>query len=708
MTTREETPAATVAVGTDVAALAAGLVTVTAWGSAFVGIRAAGETLSPGALALGRLIVSLAILGTVAAVRRERLPARRDLLWIATFGVLWLAVYSVALNEAERRVDAGTAAMLVNTGPILIAIFAGIFLREGFPPGLFAGCAVAFCGVVVIAFATAQSGARSGLGVVLCIVAAFAYAVAVVVQKPVLARVSAFQVTWIGLAAATIACLPFAPALATEAARRRCRRRSPGSSISAPCRRRSASRPGRSRCGAPAQAGWARSPTWPRPSRSSSAGPCSARRRRGSRLPAARCASPGSPSPDHVPGCERLERAVGGFTPQASIITPAMPSRAEQRSPDALVVGAGFSGLYALHRLRELGLSVRLVERGGGVGGTWYWNRYPGARCDIESVDYQFSFSDELLEEWEWTERYAAQPEILRYLEFVADRFDLRRDIELETSVTAARYDEEADRWLVTTDAGRVRRAIPHPRGREPFVASSAPTSPASRASRASWYQTARWPQEPVDLDGKRVGVVGTGSTGIQVVTESARQARALWVFQRTPNYSMPAHNGAARPGDASARSSGALAERRRMRELSEAGVPFPAPEHRAYEVSDEERRRMYEEGWARGGINSLSYAFSDFHSDEAANATGAEFTRERIREIVRDPAWRPLLPSHHIGTRRTCVDTGYYEAFNQANVHLVDVAALADRDDHAARDPDGRRRVRARRDRLRDSASTR
>ena len=218
MTTREETPAATVAVGTDVAALAAGLVTVTAWGSAFVGIRAAGETLSPGALALGRLIVSLAILGTVAAVRRERLPGRRDLLWIATFGVLWLAVYSVALNEAERRVDAGTAAMLVNTGPILIAIFAGIFLREGFPPGLFAGCAVAFCGVVVIAFATTQSGARSGLGVVLCIVAAFAYAVAVVVQKPVLARVSAFQVTWIGLAAATIACLPFAPTLAAEAA----------------------------------------------------------------------------------------------------------------------------------------------------------------------------------------------------------------------------------------------------------------------------------------------------------------------------------------------------------------------------------------------------------------------------------------------------------------------------------------------------------
>jgi drug/metabolite transporter (DMT)-like permease len=218
MTTSDETVAAPVAVRTDVAALAAGLVTVAAWGSAFVGIRAAGGTLSPGPLALGRLIVSLTVLGSVAAVRREPLPGRRDLLWIAAFGVLWLAVYSVALNEAERRVDAGTAAMLVNTGPILIAIFAGIFLREGFPPGLFAGCAVAFCGVVVIGLATAESGARSGLGVVLCIVAALAYSVAVVVQKPVLARVSSFQVTWLGLAAATVACLPFAPALASEAA----------------------------------------------------------------------------------------------------------------------------------------------------------------------------------------------------------------------------------------------------------------------------------------------------------------------------------------------------------------------------------------------------------------------------------------------------------------------------------------------------------
>jgi drug/metabolite transporter (DMT)-like permease len=202
----------------DLPALAAGLVTVTAWGSAFVGIRAAGEALAPGAIALGRLLVCCAALGTVALIRREPLPARRDLAQIAAYGVLWLGLYSVALNAAERRVDAGTAAMLVNTGPILIAIMAGAFLAEGFPPGLFAGCAVAFAGCVTIGFATAGSTARAGLGIVLCLLAAVAYASAVVVQKPVLARVSPFQVTWLGCAAATVACLPFAPSLVSGVA----------------------------------------------------------------------------------------------------------------------------------------------------------------------------------------------------------------------------------------------------------------------------------------------------------------------------------------------------------------------------------------------------------------------------------------------------------------------------------------------------------
>lgn len=204
---------------TDVAALVAGLVTVTVWGSAFVGIRAAGEALSPGSIALGRLIVSSAILGAVAVFRREPLPRRRDLLPIAAYGVLWLGVYSITLNAAERLVDAGTAAMLINTGPILIAILAGIFLREGFPAGLFAGCVVAFVGCVAIGFATTQSAARGTLGIFLCVVAAVAYASAVIVQKIALARASSFQVTWLGVAAGTIACLPFAPILANEAAK---------------------------------------------------------------------------------------------------------------------------------------------------------------------------------------------------------------------------------------------------------------------------------------------------------------------------------------------------------------------------------------------------------------------------------------------------------------------------------------------------------
>jgi drug/metabolite transporter (DMT)-like permease len=215
----ESTMTSTVGTPRDVAALVAGLVTVTLWGSAFVGIRAAGETLSPGSIALGRLVVSSAILSAVALVRREQLPTRRDLVPIAAYGVLWLAIYSVTLNAAERTVDAGTAAMLINTGPILIAVLAGIFLHEGFPRGLFAGSAIAFMGCVMIGLATTQSRTRGGLGILLCVVAAFAYAVAVVVQKPVLARVSPFQVTWLGVAAATVACLPFVPTLASDAAK---------------------------------------------------------------------------------------------------------------------------------------------------------------------------------------------------------------------------------------------------------------------------------------------------------------------------------------------------------------------------------------------------------------------------------------------------------------------------------------------------------
>jgi drug/metabolite transporter (DMT)-like permease len=243
-----------VAARADLEALVAGLVTVALWGSAFVAIRAAGRAFSAGSLALGRLLVSCVVLGAVALLRREPLPRRRDLLGIAAYGVLWLCIYSVSLNAAERRVDAGTASMLINTGRVLIAVLAGAFLREGFPRGLFAGCLVAFAGCVIIGFATSRSGSRGGLGIALCLLAALAYAAAVVVQKPLLARVPPLQVTWLGCAAATLACLPFAPALARDAARRR----SAGWSTSASRRPRSASRPGPSRCAAPAPAGWPR------------------------------------------------------------------------------------------------------------------------------------------------------------------------------------------------------------------------------------------------------------------------------------------------------------------------------------------------------------------------------------------------------------------------------------------------------------------
>jgi cation diffusion facilitator CzcD-associated flavoprotein CzcO len=341
---------------------------------------------------------------------------------------------------------------------------------------------------------------------------------------------------------------------------------------------------------------------------------------------------------------------------------------------DVIIVGAGFSGLYALHRLRALGFSARVLERGGGVGGTWFWNRYPGARCDIESIDYCYSFSQELLDEWAWSERYATQPEILRYLNHVADRFDLRRDIQLHTDVEAMRFDDDDNRWRIDTRRGG------------PFtcrwcVMATGNLSEIKRPAFAGldefegeWFHTGQWPPDDVDFSGRRVAVIGTGSTAIQAIPQIARQASQLYVFQRTPNYSMPAQN---RPltMDEQVEVRRHYAERRRFAEQSDAGVPFPAPTCGAFEVTPKDRRRMYEEGWRRGGINSLSYAFTDFFSNHAANSTAAEFTRQKIREIVRDPeVAEALCPYQHIGTKRTCVDIGYFETYNRDNVRLVDL----------------------------------
>jgi len=343
---------------------------------------------------------------------------------------------------------------------------------------------------------------------------------------------------------------------------------------------------------------------------------------------------------------------------------------------DVAVVGAGFSGLYMLYRLRGMGLRARVFERGSDVGGTWFWNRYPGARCDIESVDYCYSFSAELLDGWAWTERYATQPEILRYLHHVADRFDLRRDIQTGTRVASVHYDEPGNRWLVSTDAGETVSARHCVLAVGNLSSVKRPDFPGLDGFRGDWYHTAQWPPGGVDFRGKRVGVVGTGSTAIQALPQIAKQADRVYVFQRTPNYSMPAQNRPL-PADELREVLKGYGERRRAAQQSDAGVPVAAPQRSALEVSPQERRRMYEAGWRRGGINALSYAFTDFFTDERANFTAQEFAREKIRETVRDPAVAQILsPVHHIGTKRTCVDIGYFETYNRDHVELVDVRA--------------------------------
>jgi cyclohexanone monooxygenase len=341
---------------------------------------------------------------------------------------------------------------------------------------------------------------------------------------------------------------------------------------------------------------------------------------------------------------------------------------------DAVVVGAGFSGLYMLYRLRESGLAVRVFEAGEGVGGTWYWNRYPGARCDSPSVHYSYSFSPELEQEWEWTERYPTQPEILRYLNHVADRFDLRRDIQFNTRVVAASYDDVTKRWLIETDRGEqvsTRYLI------TAVGCLSTPNAPRFRgleAFKGEVYHTGRWPHEGVDLTGKRVGVIGTGSTGIQAIPRIARQAAHVTVFQRTPNYSIPARNRPLEPEEKAHIKENYRTLRQRDRE-SPAGLSISYNPQSALAVSPEERQRKFEEVWQIGGTQMLG-AFSDVTVNLEANTYLADFVRAKIGEMVHNPeVARKLMPHDHpIGTKRICIDTEYYETYNRENVSLVDV----------------------------------
>jgi cation diffusion facilitator CzcD-associated flavoprotein CzcO len=343
---------------------------------------------------------------------------------------------------------------------------------------------------------------------------------------------------------------------------------------------------------------------------------------------------------------------------------------------DVVVVGAGFAGLYSLHKLRGMGLRVRVLEAGGGVGGTWFWNRYPGARCDVESLDYQYSFSDELLREWQWTERYPAQDEILRYLEHVAERFDLRRDIALNTRVASAVLDEDAGRWTVTTESGEEITARFCIMATGCLSVPKEPEVPGADTFTGPIHHTGRWPHEGVDFTGLRVAVVGTGSSGVQSIPVIAEQASEVTVFQRTPNFSAPSWNGPLDPERAREVLAGFEERRRQIRE-SLTSLPYPANDKGALEVSAEEREREMEARYAAGGLNMVG-VFTDVMIDPEANEHVAEFFRDKIRERVQDPAVaETLMPrSYPWGTKRPCVDTGYYETFNLQHVHLVDLHA--------------------------------
>jgi cyclohexanone monooxygenase len=328
-----------------------------------------------------------------------------------------------------------------------------------------------------------------------------------------------------------------------------------------------------------------------------------------------------------------------------------------------------------LHKLRQLGLAVRVFEAGADVGGTWFWNRYPGARCDVESLDYSYSFSKDLEQTWTWTERYPAQPEILRYVQHVAERFGLRDDIQLETRVTTAAFDDASQRWLVDTDRGdRVSAAfcimatgclsthrVPELAGRDRFAGAT--------------YHTGAWPHDGVDFTGQRVAVIGTGSSAIQVIPVIAQQAAQLTVFQRTANFSLPA---AARPlpADELARQKARYDEIRHTARHSLVGIgTIEIGTSSALAVPADERTQVFEDRWAGGGFAML-YAYADLAVDPAANATAAEFVRQKIRGVVKDPAVAELLcpTDHPIGTKRICLDTGYFETFNRPNVTLVDI----------------------------------
>ena len=356
---------------------------------------------------------------------------------------------------------------------------------------------------------------------------------------------------------------------------------------------------------------------------------------------------------------------------------------AQTRQPalDLLIVGAGFGGMYMLHRARLGGFSAEVLEMADGVGGTWYWNRYPGARCDIESLEYSYSFDEALQQEWQWSERFAPQPEILRYANHVADRFDLRRDIRFNARVESAHFDDEAGFWRIAAADSTSGERLAERRARFVVMATGClsttnlPDIAGVRDFKGPLYHTGQWPHEGVDFSGKRVGVIGTGSSAIQSIPVMAGQASQLVVFQRTPNYSVPAHNAPLDPAYEASIKADYAAFRERNRQMMPAfGSNHPTPQGSVLAADDDTRRGVFEKWWQRGGLG-FTRAFDDLMLDPDANQVAAQFVREKIHEIVADPALaEQLSPQQVIGCKRLCVDTDYYATFNRPNVRLVDL----------------------------------
>ncbi len=341
---------------------------------------------------------------------------------------------------------------------------------------------------------------------------------------------------------------------------------------------------------------------------------------------------------------------------------------------DAVIIGAGFAGMYMLYRLRNLGLNVLAVDEATGVGGTWYWNRYPGARCDVESIEYSYSFSDELQQEWNWPDKFSVQPEILKYANHVADRFDLRPLIRFNSRVESVKYDDERSLWNVTTVQGDLYRAKYCIMATGTLSSVNEPKFEGVHSFKGEWYVTGRWPHESVDFSEKSVGIIGTGSSAVQAIPVIAKQARHLTVFQRTANYSIPARNRPLEEEEVVA-AKGMYESIRKKARTSRAGIASTViGEEGVMDVSEEERLEELEKRWAEGGTNFLA-AYSDVGTNEESNEIIANFVRDKIREVVNDSETAELLaPTNTIGCKRLCADTDYYETYNRDNVTLLDV----------------------------------